>query len=270
MSNNYAPVPIIDRMSAILDKVISQPNGVSASSLLHDFDIPKTTLYRLLISMTQNKFLNYYPKTNTYSIGSKFLTTYVALDERAGRIREISLPFLRQLAAQAQETVKLSVLSGMRSYTIATVEGPRPIRISINLGAIFPLHAGATGKILMLSLSEEDIHTYCEQYAIRYTDNTIMSEEGILAELETIRRQGYAIDHGEYMDEICAVACPILGENGEILAAISVAYPAVSLSKITEERLAELIQQTSRLVSGSIRNRKAQDQPARLVGETII
>ena len=55
--------------------------------------------------------------------------------------------------------MKLTVLSGLRSYA-AAVEGGRPIRVSIDPGAVFPLHAGAAGKVLMCSLSRQSIRWY--------------------------------------------------------------------------------------------------------------
>ena len=269
MSGHYSSVPIIDRMSSVLTRIIEDPNGKTASELLKSEDIPKTTLYRLLASMVQNEFLAYHPETGIYSLGSKFTSTYVSMDERASRLREVALPHLRFLAEQVQETVKLSVLSGMHSYTISSVEGTRPMRISIDTGAVFPLHAGAAGKVLMCCLSEQAIRRYYELYGIRYTDTTIMTVEEILQELDIVRKQGFAVDRGEYMSEIRAVAVPVLDTVGQTIAAISIAYPASTQEHTDIDYLAAIITQTARSVSAAFCAKEIWDRPARLIREQM-
>lgn len=267
MSGNYSPIPIIDRMSSVLEYVLSQRNGAPACALLRAMDIPKTTLYRLLASMTQNEFLAYHPETGVYTLGAKFAETYISMDERVSWLREVAMPYLQFLANQVQETVKLSVLSGLQSYTISSVEGNRPMRISIDTGAIFPLHAGAAGKVLLASLSEQSIHRYYDLYGISYTDATITSVDEILKELETFRKQGYAIDRGEYMPEIRAVAAPILDPAGQTIAAISIAYPAAMQDHIDIPQLAAQIIQTAQSIAAALNTKEIWERPARLVGE---
>ena len=126
MSSHYSPIPIINRMSSLLNSILASPNGLRANELLRTENIPKTTLYRLLTSMTENELLTYIPTSGVYTLGPKFTAAYTSMDERAGRLREAAMPHLRFLAEQVQETVKLTVLSGMQSYTIASVEGTRP------------------------------------------------------------------------------------------------------------------------------------------------
>ena len=46
MSSNYIPIPIINRMTAILDKVLFDPAGITAAELLRTEDIPKNSIVR--------------------------------------------------------------------------------------------------------------------------------------------------------------------------------------------------------------------------------
>ena len=115
MSSHYSPIPIINRMSNLLNSILASPNGLRANELLRTENIPKTTLYRLLTSMTENELLTYIPTSGVYTLGPKFTAAYTSMDERAGRLREAAMPHLRFLAEQVQETVKLTVLSGMQS-----------------------------------------------------------------------------------------------------------------------------------------------------------
>ncbi len=265
MSSNYAPIPIIDRMSAILDIVLSSPNGASASELFHRENIPKTTLYRLLTTMVQNEFLSYNPDTGLYTIGIKFTMTYVSMDEQTNYLKETSMPHLNRLVEQVQETVKLSVLSGWNAYVIASVESQQPIRIKIDTGGSFPLHAGATGKILMCDFSKSTIEKYYKIYGSRYTSTTIMSVAEMEAELNTIRTCGYALDNGEYLPEILAIAVPIKNQGGNTIAALSVPYPSLHRDRIDVEKTIELLKQTASAISLSYSPKGTKENPARLV-----
>lgn len=268
MSSNYSSIPIIDRMASVLDIILDIPNGITASELLHLLDIPKTTLYRLLSSMVQNELLSYFSETGTYTIGPKFTLTYVSMEERASRLREAAMPHLHALADQIEETVKLSVLSGLQSYTIATVESSRPLRISVDTGALFPLHAGATGKILMCSLNDAAMQRYFKSYGIAYTDATITDITEMKKELEIIRKRGYATDVGEYMPEIYAVAAPVTDCSGQITAAISIAYPSMHKDHIRMDELAAQLQQTAAAVGIAYISEEVQKYPARLIQES--
>lgn len=265
MSSNYAPIPIIDRMSVILDIMLNSPNGASASELFHRENIPKTTLYRLLTSMVQNEFLSYNSDTGMYTIGSKFTMTYVSMDEQTNRLKETSIPHLNQLVGQVQETVKLSVLSGWSAYVIASVESQQPIRIKIDTGATFPLHAGATGKIFMCDFSRATLQKYYAIHANRYTSTTIMSIEEMEAELDTVRTCGYALDNGEYLPEILAIAVPVKNQAGTTIAALSIPYPSLHRDRINIEQAAKLLNQTASAISLSCSPEGTKESPARVV-----
>ena len=218
--------------------------------------------------MVQNELLSYFSETGSYTIGPKFTLTYVSMEERASRLRETAMPHLRALADQIGETVKLSVLSGLQSYTIATVESSRPLRISVDTGALFPLHAGATGKILMCSLNDAAMQRYFKSYGIAYTDATITDISEMKKELEIIRKRGYATDIGEYMPEIYAVAAPVTDCSGQITAAISIAYPSMHKDHIRMDELAAQLQQTAAAVGTAYISEEVQKYPARLIQES--
>ncbi len=265
MSSNYTPIPIINRMASILNRVLASSCGVGTGELLRSESIPKTTLYRLLKSMVDNEFLLYLPESGVYTIGPKFTASYVALDERVSRLRDTAMPFLQQLADQVQETIKLTVLSGMQSYTVTSVEGSRPLRISIDTGAVFPLHAGASGKVLMSSLTRPAIERYYAQFGIRYTDTTIMSIEAMERELSQIRTCGYAVDNGEYMSEIKAVAAPVCDAARQIIAAVSITYPSSNQEHIDMEQLVSQVMLTARKIGEAAASKEIWENPARLV-----
>src|SRR6185295_15092401 len=85
-----------------------------------------------------------------------------------------------------------------------------------------PLHATASGKIFLSGLSDAERGEYLARQGglKRLTSRTITTEEALLAELETVRTNGYAIDHGELYEDHRSLAVPIRKDDGIIAAAL--------------------------------------------------
>ncbi len=270
MNNHYTPVPIIDRTADVLNTVISSSDGIKAKDLLRKNPMPKTTFYRLLSSLVDNELLAYHAETDKYTLGQIFLSGYGVRDEQVWSLRDVSAPYLKSLACQVEETVKLAVVSGTCSYTIGIAESDRPMRISINLGSTFPLHVGAAGKIFMCQLGESSLQHYsavCGTLGNRYTDKTILTMEALRQELLLTRKRGYAIDMGEFSPDIHAVALPVLDSAGQTIAAISVVYPAFKQGELDIPALAEKIRSTTLLISTKLNTQERSRTPAHLIYE---
>ncbi|WP_101908733.1 IclR family transcriptional regulator [Marasmitruncus massiliensis] len=224
IKGNYANIPIIDRASDVIDYVSEYPMGVSASTLLRKFNIPKTTLYRILASLELHGFLKSSAESGLYYIGNKFAHISRVRDEQLQILKQISHPHLIALENEVKETVKISILSKNSCFVIDKVESTQQIKISVEMGSTFPLHAGAASKILLSSLPVRDIERYFEKPVEQYTRLTITEYSSMMRELDTIKEQGYSVDSGEYIDSICAVASPVLDPSGNIIAAVSIAY----------------------------------------------
>lgn len=225
---NYPPVPIITRASEIIDYIGQSHSGKSASELMTKFRLPKTTCYRILHTLTECEFLQLDVHTGLYYLGKKFSDYATTMDNKLHLLQKIAHPYMEKLALETQETVKISVLSNMRCYVLDKVEGPRNIKITVDIGTMFPLHAGASSKILFMSMGNRTRNILFSKSLERFTSHTITSQADMLAEFRRIEDQGYAVDMGEYIEGIGAIACPIYDYSDKIIAAISVAFTTLS------------------------------------------
>lgn len=66
----------------------------------------------------------------------------------------------------------------------------------------------------------------------RYTDNTLVTREMLLGELQLIRKRGYAYDNEECELGARCIAFPLRDYSGKIIAALSVTGP---LGRMTDE-----------------------------------
>ena len=98
MGSSYSPIPIINRMTEVLNEILGTSSGLTATELMKRLDIPKTTLYRLLASLCDNNFLQYNEHNSKYTMGRKFSYVYSRFNEKYNAIKRASHIHLQELA----------------------------------------------------------------------------------------------------------------------------------------------------------------------------
>ncbi len=223
MGSSYSPIPIINRMTEVLNEILGTSSGLTATELMKRLDIPKTTLYRLLASLCDNNFLQYNERNSKYTMGRKFSYVYSRFNEKYNAIKRASHIHLQELANRIGETVQLSVLNGAQAYTLISAEAEKPLKLALSEGAYFPLNACASGKVLLSCLSAQESNHYIDYHLHRYTERTAANEE-LKQELSKIKEYGYAVENGEFIPSVCSIAVPVEDCEGDVVAALSVFY----------------------------------------------
>jgi DNA-binding IclR family transcriptional regulator len=91
------------------------------------------------------------------------------------------------------------------------------------------------GKCLLLGFDEARLEELVKKQGLpALTPHTIHSLQDLKRELETVRRQGWAIDNEECEIGARCVAAPIRDYTGRIVAAISTSGPVF---RMTEEKM---------------------------------
>ncbi|MFC9428271.1 IclR family transcriptional regulator C-terminal domain-containing protein [Streptomyces sp. NPDC056987] len=136
---------------------------------------------------------------------------------------EIAEPHLERLVAEVRESSSLCVLDGDAIVYVARVPVSRIITASITVGTRLPAHATSVGRVLVAFLPEEERDFRlkgAEPAAL--TPYTIVSVDLLRAELERVRRQGYAIVDQELEEGLRSVAVPVRDRTGTVVAAVNV------------------------------------------------
>jgi len=162
-------------------------------------------------------------------------------------IPEVALPHVERLVAHVQESSSVSVLDGDDVVYVARVPTQRIMSVAINVGTRFPAHATSMGRVLLAALPYEDLDERLGRVQLRrLTDRTLDSRQGLRAEIERVRRQGYAIVDQELEEGLRSIAVPIHDGTGKVAAAINVSTQA-SRTPITElrQRLLPALRETA-------------------------
>lgn len=194
MSDSNSAVPAVDRADAVLQALASSSEPVSPTDLALHTGLAKSTLYLLLTSLEQRRWIE--KKGNGYVIGIGLYVlgcAYVHFDNLQHIFRAAATEFV----TAHNEVVQLAVLQGKEVVYLAREDAHRPVRLVSDMGTRLPAHACALGKALLAQLSDEEVLRLLPQELVAITDRTITRHEVLLAELATVRRSGLALDQEE-------------------------------------------------------------------------
>jgi IclR family KDG regulon transcriptional repressor len=188
--------------------------------------------YRMIRTLVGYSLLQEIPGTARYSLGLNALRIGL-LAQQSLTLSPVARPFMKELVGLAGETVLLTVVNGSRAVCLERVESEGAIRYTVfQPGASIPLHAGASSKILMAYLPEEEWDRIIAKEGLRrYTPSTITQKSRLKSHLREIRRRGYAFSDQEVDQDVRAIAAPILNATGQMVAGLSIAGPAFRINK---------------------------------------
>jgi IclR family pca regulon transcriptional regulator len=160
------------------------------------------------------------------------------------RFPDIALPHLERLVAEVDEGSEASVLDGDHIVYVARVPSSAVMTVSINVGARMPAHATSMGKVLLAFLPDEELDAYFETAELRsFLPRTVTDPAELRAQLEEVRKQGYAIVDQELEEGLVAIAAPVRGRGGRVVGAINLSSNVLrrSLESLRGELLEPLM-----------------------------
>lgn len=224
------------KAAQIFDTLMAENNPVGVNEFARKLDMPKSTVSRFLSTMESLGFVRREPGSGKFCLGLKFFELGCRAIEDMD-LREIAIPHMARLRDAINENVLLTVLVGDRITYLEKIESTQAVVTQMNVGATAPAHCVSSGKA-MLAYHPELADRVLASELTRYSPHTIIDPQKLRDELEEIRGCGYALNKGEFREDVCGVAAPIFDARGLVAGAISTATPA---SRMNEERWTEQI-----------------------------
>jgi DNA-binding IclR family transcriptional regulator len=201
----------------------SNDGGLRFSDLGNATGLTRGTLHRLLHTMTRAGFVEQDRATRRYLVGAEFLAIG-ALRTNQFNLRDLARPSLVRLAKLTDDTVFLTLRSGLESVCLDRQEGGFPIKtMTLSIGGRRPLGVGAGSLAILSFLPERERRDIVSRNAARLKDYLAISPTALLEETRRARARGYAVNDGLVLRGMCAVGLPILNQQSQPIAALSVA-----------------------------------------------
>jgi DNA-binding IclR family transcriptional regulator len=208
----------------LLEAIARSERACGVTELAEMLQLNKSNVHRLLQGLVHQGFARKAAGTGRYELTMKLWELGSHVLSRLD-VRQVAQPFLEGLAKKTSETVHLSVLDGIEVLYVAKIDSPQPVRAYTTVGGRAPAQCVATGKVQLAWADSE--HVAQVKSALRaYTSKSITRSRDLEAEFERIRSQGYAINRGEWREQVCGVAAPIRDASGAVVAAIGLSGPA--------------------------------------------
>jgi DNA-binding IclR family transcriptional regulator len=242
------PVASVARALALLEELGSSPDGLGVNELARRIGVNASTASRLLQTLEAGRLVERVPG-GPYRLGLRLVALADAVLSRVD-VRELARPQLRALVTATGETASLSVPDAGEAVTVDFVPAESSVVSVARLGRPSVGHATAAGKVV-LAFGAAAVPADSGPLT-RYTERTIVDPAALAAEIDAVRERGWAAAAGEREPDLCALAAPVLGRSGALVAVLGLQGPAARLTAARREEVLPALLDAARELSAAL------------------
>src|ERR1700720_1517206 len=227
-------VQSVDRALSIIETLAEDDEGYRLSDRAIRTGLSTSTVHRLLATLESRRFVQFDRSELKWHVGARSFSVGATFARRRNFTAQ-AMPYLRKLRDLTRETANLSVVDDQSIIVLTRIESREIMRSLTKVGGRVAMVASGVGKAVLATYSDEDVNAIiCRQGMPRLTEKSIVRPSDLFRELQTIRRQGFAVDVEEARIGLRCVAAVVYNDCSEPLAAISVSGMA---SRVTQDRV---------------------------------
>nr|WP_242630334.1 IclR family transcriptional regulator [Kocuria rosea] len=231
-------VQSVDRAITVLE-VLARTGGSTVTEVAAELGVHKSTASRLLGALESRGLVHHPSDGSPYQLGFGILRLAHAIPGRLSVVAE-ARDEVRGLARAHCETVNLAVLREGHAVNVDQEMGPNSVATHDWIGSLTPLHATASGKVLLAGLSSDERAQILRTQGIpALTARTITSRQQLERQLLEVAARGYATVCEEFEIGLNSVAVPVRDHLGTVIASISVSGPAF---RFTEQHMTDIVE----------------------------
>jgi len=224
MGNN---APAVSYALDLLTLLCESAEPMALSEISRQMNLNKSMVSRILSTLAENNWV-----TREEGKHGRYRLTLKPFSLFSNALQNISIyasafPVLHEIWKATKKTVYLGVLKDDKVCYVQVIESTKNVRVASAVGAEYPLHCTAPGKVLLAHMDEKFLQEYIEKGLQPNTKNTITEERAFLAELDKVRNDGYALDNEEYANGIVCCAAPVFDYTNKIQGVIGVTSSTV-------------------------------------------
>lgn len=237
-----------ERVADVLLSLARNEGSIGITAISRELGLSKAVVYRILQSLASRDLVAVDPHTREYRLGA----SATALGARALRqldLRKVARDPLLRLRDETQETTTLSLLAIDRRTYVDQFESAQEIKMTVELGRLYPLYAGASSRSILAFLPEPEIARVIEAGLDKLTDETILDPSALRSSLSVVKAHGYAVSQGERQSGAGSVSAPIFQGDHRVIGSISVCGPLARFDSQTVARYIPMVMDAAREIS---------------------
>ncbi|MEU9115542.1 IclR family transcriptional regulator [Streptomyces sp. NPDC048483] len=230
-------VQSVDRAVSVLE-ILARLGEAGVTEISEELGVHKSTAFRILGVLENRGLVGQEKERGKYFLGAGVLRLAGAAAIRLD-ISQEGQPVCRALADDTGETANIAVLDGDAAVNIMQARGAAAVTAYNWLGRRTPLHATASGKVLLAHLPRDRQEALVTRKLARFTENTLTTPAGLRTQLTAAFEDGFARSTEELEIGLNAVAAPVRAHDGGVIGAIGVSGPAYRMERALLPELAE-------------------------------
>lgn len=206
-------------------RVVAHSPGLGVSEIGRRSGFTKARTFRFLATFEAAGLVQRGKDGVSYNLGPAALVIGLAAQEQVS-LTKLAEKHLDALVAKYNETAAVLVRDGLESVCVAQKNSTHEVRVQGTVGRRRPLHAGASGKVL-LAFGPPDIEAkVMEGELAKLAPQTLTSKTKLKKELQRTREMGYGTSLSEGAVDVVAISAPVFGPAGLLLGSISMNMPS--------------------------------------------
>jgi DNA-binding IclR family transcriptional regulator len=218
----------VTRMLGVLDCFTESRPSLTLQEIANRMRLPKSTAFRIVGSLAEAGYLIRLANQE-YCLSFKFVRL-AGLVKSTLDIRQIARPVMEDAARRSNETVTLNTVSGRERVCIDVVDTPSPLMSVAKPGEHVRLAEGSASRVLIAHMPRAE-----QRGAVAYAAKALGCPRAVLeADLDRIRRQGFAITHGERVAGLTAVSVPVRSLENDVRYCVSITGPSARMQPVID------------------------------------
>jgi IclR family transcriptional regulator, KDG regulon repressor len=233
----------------VINILLCLSNGLNTLTDIANYcNYSTSTVHRLLNVMKRTNLAVQDTFNHKFYLGP-LLSQLISNQTAAHRYLIINaLQEMGRISDLTEETINLTILDQFHYILLHDIPCKHDLKIIESnriYGVLFA--AGATGKVLLSQLEDKEIREFLNKIDLpEVTEKSVIDKNTLLAQLNTIRHQGYAVSCGEKIPGAMCISATISGY--EFPAAISILGPEIRLKSREADLVQELKQSANRII----------------------
>ncbi len=237
----------------VLEQFTGEQDELGVTELSKRLKLHKNNVFRLLATLESRGYIEQNKSSESYRLGIRCLQVGQNYVSQMGLLKQAQ-PIIEGLSSTAGETAFVAILRKATVIQLAAVEPERPIRLRAGVGETLPLHCTASGKVHLAHVPSAELQeNYLSKSLSRYTGQTVTDRIALETHLRTVAELGYALEVGEHIEDVNAIAVPIRDYTRNVVGSLALSGPAHRMNgQRLESDLVALMRQAGRDLSSRL------------------
>lgn len=239
------PIQSVARAVAAIDALAAAPDGLGVTELSRRIETNPSTASRLLATLEQGGLVRR-EASGRFGLGLRLLALADRVLSRLN-VRDLARPHLHLMVERTGETATLSVPTAGEAVTVDFVPGSGSVVSMARVGRPNALHATAIGKTMLAFGPDAELPPASAM--TRFTQRSIRKLPDLERVVQQTRDAGWAEAVAEREDDLAALAAPVFGAAGQLVAIIGLQGPLARMSNNRRLEVLPILRESASAIS---------------------